>query len=225
MRALSRHSGSNGVFVVKDQRPHHKILCLCLALVGALVNGCVSPEAPDVRVDGRTGLVIGSVVVEFARTRRGTLDGFFAEDLAAREPGFRLWFSNPSTVSASRSTSVRFEGAEPTPFVLSLPAGRRSAKKLEVVLYDGPASFLLGLVSRTDGREFPVELAFDVDPERVTYIGRIHILLPRKLQLFSAPSRVRVDDAYDSDRVALRDLLAGTPLPVEVALARPEGER
>ena len=204
---------------------HLSLFCLSLALAGALWTGCVAPDAQDVRVDGRTGLVIGSVEVEYARTKRGALDGFFEEDLAAREPGFRLWFSNPSRVSASRSTSVRFDGTGPTPFVLSLPAGRRSVEELEVVVYEGPASSLLGLVSTTDGREFPVDLTFDVAPDRVTYIGRIHILLPRKLPLFSSPSRVRVGDAYESDRLSLRDLLAGTPLPVAVELARAPEDR
>ena len=207
------------------QTAQSKLLCLSLALTGALSVSCVAPDAQEVRVDGRTGLVIGSIEVEYARTKRGALDGFFEEDLAARQPGFRLWFSNPSRVSASRSTSVRFDGTGPTPFVLSLPAGRRSVEELEVVVYEGPASSLLGLVSTTDGRDFPVDLTFDVDPDRVTYIGRIHILLPRKLPLFSSPSRVRVGDSYEADRVSFRDLLAGTPLPVAVELARATQDR
>lgn len=203
-----------------NQRERRRGIAPALVLLAAsFAAGCASDEMREGRFEGRTGTVIGSVVVELERTRRSAWDGFFEDDLAVRDPAYLLRFANRDRAWNRSSPEVRVEGRSPVPFVITLPSGRGAVEGLEIVLYEGPFAWPLGLVSATDGKELPVDLVFDVEPGRVTYIGRIHIVLPRKLQLFSSRARVRVDDAYDTDRVALQTLLENTPLPVSRALA------
>jgi len=190
-----------------------------LVLIAFFASACASGGRGADRFEGPAGTVIGSVVVELERTRRSAWDGFFEDDLAVRDPAYLLRFANRDPAWNRVPAEVRVEGKSAVPFVITLPSGRGGVESLEIVLYEGPFAWPLGLVSATDGKEVPVDLVFDVDPGRVTYIGRIHIVLPRKLQLFSSHVRVRVEDAYETDRVSLRTLLENTPLPVARSLA------
>jgi len=191
-----------------------------IGLVLAVATGCVAPPPPSAPVDGRKGIVLGSVVVELARTRRSDWDGFFEADLALRKPSFLLRVAKPAAGQGAAPAPVEFKGREPVPFVLSLAAGRQAIDGLELQLYRGALGWSLGLISPADGKRFDFDLAFDVDPDVITYIGRIHIVLPRKVQFFSSQSRVRVTDSYDADRADFLALIENTPLTVRTALAR-----
>ena len=210
---------------VRQAVPDLRMLLSLLVLTVVAASGCATAVAPAVPVDAGKGLVIGSVVVELARTRKSGWDGFFESDLALRKPSFRLHFASPAAGTGPTPAPVEFKGLEPVPFLITLSPGRQVIAGVELVLYRGALGWSLGLISPADGKEFALDLEVEADPSRITYIGRIHIMLPRRVQFFSSHSRVRVTDSYESDRVAFQTLLENTPLAVRKELARPATEQ
>ena len=200
-----------------------RVRLIALFVLALLVSAC---STPAVRTGFRRGAyapVIGSIVVELERTPRSGWDGFFEEDLELRAPDYVFHFGSARGPWNRPPERVRVRGSEPVQFVLPLAPGPASIDDLELVVYRGPSAWALGLISTTDGTRLPIDLEFSVDPGRITYIGRIRVVLPSKLQLFSSRARVTVEDAAGEDFVSLNTLIENTPLPVETVLAR-QGE-
>ncbi len=191
-------------------------------LVTLLALACSQPAVRQQRHSAVYGTVIGSFVVELERAPRSAWDGFFEDNLAARKPDYVFHFANTERSWFEPTERVRVRGAEPVPFVMSLRPGPAALQDLELVIYDTPGSWPLGLLSTTDGKRFPIDLEFTVDPARITYIGRIRVVLPTRLQLFAARARVAVEDASAEDHASLDRLIELSRLPVATVLAQRE---
>ena len=196
-------------------------ISLALVCIGSLLASACSQSA--VRRQPRQGVygsVIGSFVVELERAPRSAWDGFFEDNLAARKPDYVFHFANLRRGRFDSTESVRVRGAEPVPFVISLRSGPAALRELELVLNNGPGRWLLAAISPTDGKRIPIDLRFSVDPGRITYIGRIRVVLPSRLQLFSSHARIAVEDASAEDRASMNTLIELSRLPVETVLAQ-----
>ena len=195
-------------------------ISLALVCVGTLLaTGCSQSVARQQRSPSGYGSVIGSFVVELERAPRSAWDGFFEDDLAARKPDYVFHFASSRDSWPGTTEPVRVRGTEPVPFVVSLRPGPASLEDLELVVYRAPGSWPLGVISLTDGKRFPIGLEFSVDPGRITYIGRVRVVLPTKLQLFSSQAKISVEDASEEDRASMRTLIEFSQLPVEIHLA------
>ena len=196
------------------------LVLVCLGTM--LASACSQSVARQHRSPSGYGSVIGSLVVELERAPRSAWDGFFEDDLAARKPDYVFHFANSRDSWPGTTERVRVRTTEPVPFVVSMMPGPASLQDLELVVYRAPGSWPLGLISITDGKRFPIDLAFSVDPGRITYIGRIRVVLPSKLQIFSSQARISVEDASAEDRASMSTLIEFSQLPVETVLARRE---
>jgi hypothetical protein len=185
-----------------------------------LLLACSQPAIRRGAGQGVYGTVIGSILVGLDRGPRGTWDGILEDDLLSLEPDFVFHFANEHRAWSTPTERVRARLGETKPFVISLRPGRASLEDLELEVYDGPAAWPLGLISATDGKRLPIGLEFTVDPGRITYIGRIHVRVPRRLQLFASKARFKVEDASEEDRAAMQTLVELSRLPVETVLAR-----
>lgn len=192
-----------------------RLLPIFLVVV-MLSTACARSRSEERFASADYGTVIGSLEVELASARRSDWDGFFEVNLAAREPDYRFRFAS----SEGGEGAVDVVAGEPQPFVVALPPGRAVLEDVELVLYDGPVGWPLGLVSLADGKRIPVDLEFDVEPGRITYIGRVHVKLPKRLQLFAPKSRVTVADASAQDYTRFDSLFEGSELPVATVLAQ-----
>jgi hypothetical protein len=61
--------------------------------------------------------------------------------------------------------------------------------------------------------------SFPVEPNRITYIGRIRVVLPTNIKLFSTQYNLTVEDRAVEDYAAMASLIESVPLPVHKALA------
>jgi len=192
-----------------------------LVLLAVLASACSRAVATRAELQPREyGTVIGSLVVQLERTPRSAWDGFFEENLARRKPDYRFHFANAERAWNVPRQPVDVDAGEPKPFVIALRPGAAALEELELVIYDSPGSWPLGLISATDGRSFPLGLEFDVDPERITYIGRVRVVLPNRLQLFGSKARVVVEDAAEEDYGSMETLIELSNLPVATVLAQ-----
>jgi hypothetical protein len=190
------------------------------ALLLLLLAGCSQPAVRQGPGRGVYGTVIGSISVGLDRGPRSAWDGILEDDLATLKPDFVFHFANAQRPWSTPTERVRARIGEIRPFVISLRPGRASLEELELSIYDGPAAWPLGLISATDGKRLPIALEFTVDPDRITYIGRIHVRVPRRLQLFNSKARFKVEDASEEDRASMRTLIELSRLPIETVLAR-----
>jgi hypothetical protein len=195
-------------------------ISLALVCFVALVTACSQPAVRQKRGPGVYGTVIGSIFIQLEQEKQSAWGGFFDEDLYTRRPDFVFHFGSRVRNWGVPTERVKFELGKPKPFVIALRPGPASLEELELVVYHGPAGWLFGALSTVDGETFPIDLEFDVDPRRITYIGRIHVVLPRRLPLTGSEAKISVEDAAAEDRASLDTLISLSRLPVTTVLAQ-----
>ncbi|MCA9510241.1 MAG: hypothetical protein R3E88_11240 [Myxococcota bacterium] len=191
-----------------------RALACAAAVAGALVTACRMPATGIVQTRAY-GLVVGSVQVQLQRSA-GSPTGV---NLVRSGLTYTFELDNDRQAWNRPTPYVQTTGG-PQPFALSLLPGRNRIDELGITVYDGPGAWFAGLLSRAHGADVPLALAFDADPRRVTYVGRIRVVLPSRLGEFDGPVRVTVEDASEEDLAAYRSLLEGTSVPIETHLAR-----
>jgi len=199
---------------------HSRSMLLLAPLL--LASACSYSATHQAPAAGPHGMVIGSIQIQLEKTPPSAGAGFFRVDLAKRRPDYLLHFSNPGRPWNRAPEQVRVGWGDAEPFVIRLGSGPASLQDVELSVYEGPGTWLLGLLSAVDGKTIPLGLEFPVDASKITYIGRIRVILPRRLKLFSPEVRVIVEDAATEDRAAMAMLLDNTRLPVETVLAKSE---
>jgi hypothetical protein len=184
----------------------------------ALLSSCASTNAT--RNSPGYGTVIGSIEVVLARPKRSMLDGFFEENLSVRTINYtfevgradRSWTDSPTVVSTK---------GKPHAFAMSLKPGAYVVENLELRRGEtsGLGRLFLRVMSPVDGRDFALNLEFPVVRDRITYIGRIRVVLPTNLKLFSSQYKLTVEDRELEDYAAMASLIESVPLPIEKSLA------
>lgn len=188
-----------------------------LALLGvALAPACVTSDA-GYKARGR-GIVIGSVEIVLARPSRSIFDGFLEDNLSVLPMTYAFQFGHEARPWTAAPIEVSTEG-NVRAFSVSLKPGRNVVENLELKLYDGPQGSWLGFLSPLHGREFKLALEFPVEPNQITYIGRIRVKLPTNLKLFENRYKLTVEDKATEDYAELAELLENVQLPVRKAIA------
>jgi len=176
---------------------------------------CRAP-ADQVALARSGGTVVGSVQVKLQREPGAGAGG----NLVRRDLRYAFDIAHvrqPWNIPVSRVETT----GRAKPFALSLLPGRNRIESLEVTFLEGGGAWFMSLFSPLDGRSVPIGLEFEADPSRVTYIGRVLVVLPLDLGAFDGPLRVSVEDYRESDVAAFDALLSGSRVPIETRLARP----
>ena len=184
--------------------------------LAAFLSACAS-SGPGFPSHG-TGTIIGSVEVVLARPKRSLLDGFFEQNLTRVPMTYSFQVGHSARPWTKAPAEVDTQGA-PRAFALSLRPGKNVVENLELKLYKGPESFLLGLISPIDGREIKIDVEFPVEEGRLTYIGRIRVVLPTNLSFFTTQYKLTIEDQAVEDYAAMASLIESVSLPVHKALA------
>ena len=185
-----------------------------------LVLGCSQPAVRGEPRPGDYGTVIGSISIKLEGRKRSGWDGFFEENLEARDPTFVFHFTPPDKAWNTPPERIRAQPDVVKPFVISMKPGKASLDELEISIYRQPGAWLLKALSATDGKKLPLGLDFEVLPGQITYIGRIHVRVPKKLQLFSSKARFAVTDESEADYETMDTLIELSKLPVTTQLAQ-----
>ncbi|MEE3332138.1 MAG: hypothetical protein VX246_14830 [Myxococcota bacterium] len=189
---------------------------LAVLLLAGFLSACAS-SGPGFPSHG-IGTIIGSLEVVLARPKRSVFDGFFEVNLARIPVTYSFQVGHSARPWTKAPAEVGTQGA-PRAFALSLRPGRNVVENLELQLYKGPESFLLGLISPIDGREIKIDVEFPVEEGRITYIGRIRVVLPTNLSFFTTRYKLTVEDQAVEDYAAMASLIENVSLPVHKALA------